>query len=389
MRNLIRAFEEMDVSYEDLQLRHSSTESTFDASFQQLLVAESFLTAARETGISQSMIDLVNLSNPAVVIPSCEESLDGENYSPSEICMIAEENWLAGVGPAIAAFSAAVVVPLNAIRTLDVTFTKTIQDASAGIGKITGTVQSKVSKDQAKLILNGMEAAAAIAILYYSGIGGAVVKAAKSPAFAETFVGNFITKITQFKWPFGSFKAGIRKTGKAFVDFYDDMRGAAMPHLSNGYSRMPKYESVTTKHGFEVFRKKSMVYDPADPIWKADAIPSFSRQVKEVFRAIVYRLKNAVMDGVSSFYHQFNGVIVKPIVEKTRTLGLDAGARAGSVAAGRIVTFALRSIASFGLMVITRFVYRVLHQGISFLRNTFKGLYHEVKTKLSHSPATA
>lgn len=379
MRNATLAFESMDASREDLILQSSSAESSFDGEFQKLLVMESFLTAAREGGMSQSLIDLANSYDPQVALPSCEDSLDGEVYSPSEICMIAEENWMIGVGSAIAAFSAAVVVPLNAIRTLDITFTKTIQEASSGIGKMVGSVQSKVSKDQAKLILNGMEAAAAIAILYYSGIGGAVLKAAKSPAFSETYIGGFVTKITQFKWPFGSFKAGVNKTGKAFVDFVDDTREAMYPHLRNGFSRTRSASGLS----------KGKIYDPADPVWNTDVIPEFSQQAKTAVESIAMRLKSAVTDGVKAFYHQFNGVIVKPIAEKTRLLGLDAAGRTGSVAAGRLVTFAMRSLASFGLMVVARFAYRVLHQGVTLLRNLIKSLYHEAKAKIESATSAA
>lgn len=299
--------------------------------YQNAVLCGSFLDAISvEDGVSKPTCDVfMRLLNTDDNV-----SVEGLNENPSteDIVAFAQESYGVSLAGYIGAVIAAVSVPLKALSVSEKYLVDITQMTIRSVGSSTGTYEGTLTEDQAKLLVRGVEAAAGIALLYYTGIGSAVVQAAKSPQNVKTFIGGFITKLSEFKWPFGSVKSGWKSVRSAFIAF-----------------------------------KRNVASDVHSKVkWGAKPAVTFMSKAVRAISSAIGRIARGVSSGLSRFAQSVNEIIVTPafvdpVVKSVRTYMQSK--RISSV----LIAQAVRMLGSFGIMMIMRFVFSLIKQSVGLL----------------------
>lgn len=301
------------------------------AYYKDAVLCGSFLDAiSHGNGISDATRDVfLRLVGRTETLST--ESLNN-NLSTEDIVGFAQESYEISLVGYIGAVVAAVSAPLKALSVAEKYLVDISQMTIRALGKSTGMYNGTLTEEQITLIIRGVEASAGLALLYYTGIGSAIVKAAKSPQNAKTFVGGFITKLSEFKWPFGSIKAGWRTARVAFVQF-----------------------------------KKNVAMDMQSTAkWGAKPAVTFMSKAIRAISSAVERIARGTASGLSRFAQSVKSIIIKPAFVtpfEKMAYAYKNTRKLTSVA----LTESVRLLGGFGVMMVVRFVCAVIKQSIGLL----------------------
>lgn len=310
-----------------------------------------FLKSVETThSVSPSTFSFLNTLIGSTSIPTLEDYQD-MTFDPQAVVFMAVEDLASSIGKYSGKLGVMLGVPLVTLALLDKKLTRATRDTISFTGKKLGLLKgnAKISKETASMIVRSVEAALGIGVLYFTGLGGAMARAAQTPSYAKTFVGQFVEKISRFKWPFGSVKAGWQSSKRAVVEFVWDVEDAVI----NDQAAKAGWESV-------------------------DAM-TFMTKAQRMLSVGIKRLYDAVKSGISGFTKSVSGVVLQPITKYADALGNNVAVRTDSLATGQLAAGGMKLLGGFALVTLGTFVLTVVRKSISALVSLFTTLISEAK----------